>query len=96
MGVTQHENVPCEPVVVDVYPVPAFDWLHVTLATRFETDVYVYVLDLMGGLYYYNYFYQVERQELLIPTYGYKKGAYVLIAESMGQTTQRKFLKYDY
>lgn len=96
MGIRQHENVPCEPVVVDVYPVPAFDWLYVTMATRFGTDVNVYVMDAMGAIYYSNYFAQVERQDFMIPTYGYKKGGYVLIAETMGKTTQRKFVKYDY
>lgn len=93
-GVLQYEYVPCDGVAINITQNPVFDFLYLDVATRFGTDVQLWIIDIYGTLYAEYYLSEVELQQVVIPTYSFKRGAYVVLAESYGATAYKKFLNY--
>jgi hypothetical protein len=93
--VLQYNYYPCEQVVVDFYPNPVRDVMYLTVATKFESDVNLYIFDRNGMVYYYNYLTAVTQEYLNIPVSGFEKGLYVVLAESNGQAYLSKFIRWE-
>ncbi len=90
-----YEEGPCEQVAFRFYPNPVMESLFLRLATRFESDINLYIFDSSGNVMYYRYLRDITNDQLIIPVYEYRQGLYFIIAESMGETYSSKFLKWD-
>ena len=93
-GVLQYEYVPCDGVAINLIQNPVYDFMYLDVATRFGTDVNLYIIDIYGTLYAEYYLPEVGLQQVVIPTYSFKRGAYIVLAESYGASTYKKFLNY--
>ena len=93
--VTQYIDGPCEQVVMRVSPNPATYWLDVTIVTKYEADVSLYIFDRTGNIYYYQYLRAVNSQILNIPLNGFDQGLYIVMVESNGVSQLSKIIKWE-
>lgn len=86
---------PCEQVAFNFYPNPVVEYINLRIATRYESDVNVYIFDRNGNIMYYDYLRQMTNEQFIIPVYGFRSGIYFIIAEANGETYSRKFVKWE-
>lgn len=86
---------PCEQVAMYFYPNPVREFLYLNLATRFEADVNLYIFDSNGTIMLNRYLVAVTNQQLFLSVYGLRQGLYIIIAESGGEVSSAKFMKWD-
>lgn len=94
-SVLQYIDRPCDQVAMTVFPNPASEFLYVSLATKYESDVNLYIFDRNGNIYFNQRLFLVNNYTTLIPLSGFDKGLYIIMAESNGVTKLLKFLKWD-
>jgi hypothetical protein len=78
-----------------IYPNPASDFLNVTVATKYDSDVNLYIFDRNGNIYFDQRLFLVNNYTTIISLSGFDKGLYIIMAESNGVTQLLKFLKWD-
>jgi hypothetical protein len=91
----QYIDRPCEQVAMAIYPNPASDFLNVTVATKYDSDVNLYIFDRNGNIYFDQRLFLVNNYTTIISLSGFDKGLYIIMAESNGVTQLLKFLKWD-
>lgn len=91
----QWQDGPCNPVAINIYPNPATNWLFVDIATQFESDVRIIVFDRSGNIAYSNTLSSVYRGFINIPLNGYRRGLYMIMAESNGYIELLKFIRWE-
>jgi hypothetical protein len=69
--------------------------IYMTLATKYESDVNLYVFDRNGIVSYYSFYANVTSQFVTLPVYWLDQGLYIIVAESNGQLHKAKFLKWQ-
>ncbi len=94
--VLQYGEGPCEQVVHDYYPNPVENMIYMTIATKYESDVNLYIFDRNGHVYYYRYLPLVSSQYLTIPVNGFEKGLYIVMTESNGQASFSKMIRIQH
>lgn len=93
--VLQYVDRPCEQVAMAIYPNPASEFLNVSVATKYDSDVNLYIFDRNGNIYFNQRLFLVNNYTTIIPLSGFNKGLYIIMAESNGVTKLLKFLKWD-
>ena len=93
--VLQYTDGPCEHVALDFYPNPVIDLLNLTVVTKFESDVNLYIFDRNGIVYYYRYLDNITSKVLTIPVNGFDKGLYIIMAESNGEISLSKIIRWE-
>lgn len=93
--VLQYVDGPCEQVVFDFYPNPAIDMIYMTLATKYESDVNLYIFDRNGIVSYYSFYPNVTAEFVTLPVYWFEQGLYIIVAESNGVLHKAKFMKWQ-
>jgi hypothetical protein len=93
--VLQWVDGPCEQVAIDIYPNPVANWLYLTVATKFEANVDIYIFDRNGNIMYSQFLRSVTNQYLTIPTNDLEKGLYFVGAESNGVVQLLKFIRWE-
>ncbi len=92
--VLQYSYGPCEHLVHRLYPNPAVDVLYVTIFTKFESDVNLYIFDRNGMTYYYQFLPSVTSEYLTVPVYDFEEGYYIVLLESNGETSLSKLIRW--
>lgn len=87
---------PCEQVSFRFFPNPVVEYLNLSIATRFESDVDLYIFDRNGNIMYQRFLPQVENTQLIIPVYDYRHGIYIIAAQANDETYVDKFVKGEY
>lgn len=93
--VLQYTDGPCEHVALDFYPNPVVDILYLTVVTKYESDVNLYIFDRNGIVYYYRYLQNITSEQITIPVYGFDKGLYIIMAESNGEIELSKIIRWE-
>ncbi|MDB4655844.1 T9SS type A sorting domain-containing protein [Flavobacteriales bacterium] len=93
--VQQWQEGPCENVVIDHYPNPVSYTMYLTVVSKFESNVNLYIFDRNGLAYYYRYLPLVTSTTLTIPVSGFEQGLYIIMAESNGDVQLSKFIKWN-
>lgn len=86
---------PCEQVAFNFYPNPVVEYINLRIATKYESDVNLYIFDRNGNIMYYDYLSRMVNEQLIIPMYGFRQGIYFILAETNGETFSRKFVKWE-
>jgi len=93
--VLQWTEGPCEQVAVNLFPNPVVYQLFAQIATKFETDVQIYIFDRNGNIYYQADLRNVEYETLIIPVYDFDQGLYIFMAQSGQDVVLEKFVKWN-
>lgn len=93
--VLQWAEGPCEQVAVNLFPNPVVYQLFAQIATKFETDVQVYIFDRNGNIYYQADLRNIEYETLIIPVYDFDQGLYIFMAQSGQDVVLEKFVKWN-
>lgn len=86
---------PCEQVAFKIYPNPVTYWLNVTIVTKFESNVNVYIFNHSGNIAYSRSLTNVTTDYLTIPMYGYEQGLYIMMVECNGYVQLEKFIRWE-
>jgi len=90
-----YEEGPCEQVAFHIYPNPVREFLNVEIATRFESDVNLYIFDNYGTIVFYRFYRNITYDQLFLPVYDFRQGLYFIRLESFGEAYTKKFMKWD-
>lgn len=93
--VLNYYDRPCEQIAMAIWPNPATFILDVSIFTKYDADVNLYIFDRNGTINYYQFIPYVSNTQLTIPVFGFKRGLYIIMAESNGVTKLLKFIKWD-
>ncbi len=86
---------PCEQIAMNIFPNPVTYWLNVTLVTKFESNVRLFIFDRNGNIAYSNNLTSVTTEYLSIPVNGFNQGLYIIMAESNGEVQLLKFIRWE-
>ncbi|MFC2176713.1 T9SS type A sorting domain-containing protein [Bacteroidota bacterium] len=93
--VLQYTDGPCKQIALNLYPNPVTDILYLNLATKAEGDVNLYIYDRFGVSYYRQYLSNVTNETIYIPVYNFSRGLYIVVAESKGEISLSKFIRFE-
>ncbi len=91
----QWSEGPCESVAVNIYPNPTSYWLYAEIATKYESDVNLYIFDRNGNIAYSNNLSNVTNTDLTIPVNNLGHGVYIMMAECNGYNQLLKFVRWE-
>jgi len=93
--VQQWSDGPCENVAVNIYPNPTSYWLYAQIATKYESDVSLFIFDRNGNIAYSNKLSNVTNTYLTIPVNNLGHGVYIMMAECNGYAQLLKFVRWE-
>lgn len=93
--VQQWTDGPCEQVAASIFPNPDIYWLNVSIVTKFESNVNIFIFDRNGNMAYSSTLSNVTRDYLTIPTNIFDQGMYVMMVECNGHVELLKFIRWE-
>ena len=92
-GVQYFTQGPCEPIAINFYPDPVISQMTYQVSLRQQGDLYVYIMDLYGKVYYQVMYGSVQNQTYYLDLTNLPTNIYFLIIGTSGSFTVKKFVK---